>query len=83
MHERADPLIVVLELVKCLLRFKEYKGLIHKEHTQTYIDIDAYKEMKRLKEIKENHFLLVRSKKRLPKIKNFKVSEKMLELRKN
>jgi len=39
--------------------------------------------MKRLKEIKENHFLLVRSKKRLPKIKNFKLSEKMLELRKN
>lgn len=46
-----------------------------------YIDIEAYKEMKRLKEIKENHFYLVRSKKRLPKIKNFKLSDKLEELR--
>jgi hypothetical protein len=33
--------------------------------------------MKRMKEIKEAHFTLVRSRKKLPKIKNFKFSQKL------
>lgn len=37
--------------------------------------------MKKLREIKENHLFMVRSKKRLPKIKNFKFSPKLKELR--
>lgn len=74
MNERAEPLIVLIEFIKCMLRFKEYKTLIHKENMNAYIELEAYKEMKRLKEIKENHFTLVRSKKKLPALKNFNVS---------
>lgn len=77
MNERAEPLIALLEFIKCIFRFKEYNKLIHKENINAYIDLDSYKEMKRLQEIKDNHFYLVRSKKRLPKIKNFKFSEKL------
>lgn len=74
MNERAEPLIVLIELVKCMLRFKEYKALIHKENMNAYIELEAYKEMKRLKEIKENHFTLVRSKKKMPTLRNFQMS---------
>jgi hypothetical protein len=77
MNEKSDPLIVVIEFIKFILRFKEYKSLIFKENINAYIELEAYKELKRLKEIKDNHFYLVRSKKKLPKIKNFKFSEKL------
>lgn len=77
LNERDEPLVALIEFFKAFLRLKEYKGLIYKENINAYIELDAYKELKRLKEIKENHFLLVRSKKRLPKIKEFKFSEKL------
>lgn len=70
MNEKAEPLIALIELIKCVFRFYEYKALINKENLHSYIDLEAYKEMKRLKEIKENHFALVRSKKKLPLLRN-------------
>lgn len=82
LNEKCEPLIVFVEAVKCILRLKEYKALIQREKINSYIDIDSYKEMKRLKEIKDNHFYLVRSKKKMPKIKNFKVSERLEEMKK-
>lgn len=82
LRERADPLVVILELVKCLFRFKEYKALINQENIQVYLDKESYKDFKLKKEYKESHFKLARTKKVLPKIKGFKVNERMLELRK-
>jgi len=80
LNERDEPLIATIEFIKAILKFKEYKALILKENINAYIELDAYKEIKRLKEIKENHFYLVRSKKRLPKIKTFKFSDKLTDL---
>lgn len=42
MNERAEPLVAVIEFVKCIFRFKEYKALIHKENINAYIDMEAY-----------------------------------------
>ena len=81
LNERCEPLIAVIEAFKSLLRLREYKQLIDKENINAYIDIDAYKELKRIKEIKDSHFFLVRSKKQLPKIKQFKVSQKLTDLK--
>ena len=81
MHERSEPLIALIELFKCVLKFREYRLLVGQERINTYIDMDAYQELKRLKEIKDAHFTLVRSKKRLPKIKNFKISQKLDQLK--
>ena len=61
MHERPEPLIAVVEFLKCLLRLREYALLVGRERVNAYIDADQYQEMKRLKEIKEQHFTLVRS----------------------
>lgn len=69
LNERCEPLIALLEGVKAMLRLREYNQLINKENINAYIDIEAYKELKRLKEIKDSHFYLVRSKKQMPKIK--------------
>ena len=69
LHERAEPLIAVIELGRAILRFREYRLLVGQERINTYIEMEAYQELKRMKEIKEAHFTLVRSKKRLPKIK--------------
>jgi hypothetical protein len=71
-NERVEPLILVFEGINMVLRLREYVQLVKREHLNSYIDLDAYEDWKKLKEIKENHFFLVRSKKRLPKIKNFK-----------
>lgn len=76
-HERCEPLIAVIEFAKCILRFREYRLLVGSERINTYIDMEAYHEHKRLKEIKDAHFTLVRTQKRLPKIKNFKLSHKL------
>ena len=82
MNERPEPLIAVIEFAKCILKLKEYALLVGQERLNAYIDSDQYQEMKRLKEIKEAHFTLVRSRKRLPKIKSFKFSEKLEALKK-
>jgi len=77
MNERTEPLIAVVEFVKMILKFREYRLLVGSERINAYIDMEAYQEMKRLKEIKDAHFTLVRSRKRLPKIKQFKLSQKL------
>jgi hypothetical protein len=82
MHERVEPLLVVIEIGKVLLKLREYRLLVGHEKINTYIDMDAYQEMKRLKEIRDAHFTLVRSQKTLPKIKNFKPSAKLQQLKK-
>ncbi len=82
MNERPEPLIAVIEFAKCIMKLREYALLVGQERLNAYIDSDQYQEMKRLKEIKEAHFTLIRSRKRLPKIKSFKFSEKLEALKK-
>ena len=82
MHEKPEPLIAVIELIKCVLKLKEYRILVGQEKINSYLEMEHYQELKILKEIKDAHFTLVRSKKRLPKIKNFKFSQKLEALKK-
>lgn len=74
LNERSEPLIAIIEFFKCILKFREYKMLVDTEKVNSYIEMETYQEMKRIKEIKDAHFTLVRSRKKLPKIKNFKFS---------
>ena len=71
MNENADPLLCLIEVVKAGLKLKEYDSLLRKEKINVYLDLEGYTEMKRLKEIKENHFYLLRSKRKYPKLKQF------------
>lgn len=80
LNENCDPLLFIFESGKAILRLIEYDQLLRLEKINVYIDMDAYREMKRLKEIKEAHFYLVRSKRKYPKLKNFKVSNKLKQL---
>ena len=80
MHENVDPLLFVIESVKAAFKLKEYDALLRKEKINTYLDMDSYKELKRLKEIKENHFFLSRSKRKMPKLKRFKFSDRLKQL---
>ena len=77
LNERCEPIVVVVEAVKALMRLREYSQLLVKENINVFIDIDAYKDFKVLKEIKESHFNLIRTKRQLPKIPEFKVSKKL------
>ena len=81
LNEKAEPLIAVVELVKSILKFREYRLLVSSENLNTYIEMESYHELKRIKEIKDKHFQLVRSKKTLPKLKNFKPSSKLEQLK--
>ena len=71
----------MIELIKSVLKFREYRILVGQERINTYIEMEAYHELKRMKEIKEAHFTLVRAKKVLPKIKQFKVSARLEQLK--
>lgn len=62
LNERCEPIVLIIEGLKSFLRLREYSQLLFKENINVYIDIEAYKDMKRLKEIKESHFTLIRSK---------------------
>lgn len=42
MHERAEPLIAVIEGIKCLLKLREYKLLVGQEKINTYIEMETY-----------------------------------------
>ena len=42
LNERDEPLILVIEGVKALLRFREYRLLVKQERINTYIEMEAY-----------------------------------------
>ena len=77
LNEKAEPLIAVIEFIKAILKFREYRLLVGSEKLNTYIEMESYHELKRIKEIKDKHFQLVRSKKTLPKLKQFKLNAKL------
>jgi len=55
LHEKDEPLIAVVELVKAALKLREYYQLIVKEKIHSYLELESYRELTLLKEIKENH----------------------------
>ena len=67
LNEQSEPLVIVIEGIKCLLKLREYRQLINKEHINAYIELEAYKELKKLKEIKASHYHWVRARNRLPR----------------
>lgn len=81
LHERSEPIVAVFELVKMVCQLREYHGLLYNEKVHTYIDLEDYQELKKIKEYKESHFTLKRTKKDLPKLKEFQISEKFKEFK--
>jgi hypothetical protein len=55
LHEKNEPLISVIELFKACLKLREYYQLIKKENVHSYLELESYRELTLLKEIKENH----------------------------
>ena len=55
LHEKNEPLISVIELFKAVLKLREYYQLIKKENVHSYLELESYRELTLLKEIKENH----------------------------
>ena len=71
LHEKDEPLIAGIEFVKAGLKLREYYQLITKENINSYLELDSYKELTLLKEIKEGHIELMRSKRRMQILPNF------------
>ena len=74
LHEKDEPLISIIELFKASLKLREYYLLMKKENVQSYLELESYKELTLLKEIKVNHIQLMRSKRRICKLKGFETS---------
>ena len=72
LHEKDEPLIVFVEAVKAGLKLREYYQLIHKEKVSSYLELESYKELTLLKEIKEGHIELMRTKRRMQKMPQIK-----------
>ena len=52
---RSEPIISYVELFKSVLKLREYYQLLRKERVHSYLELESYKELMLLKEIKENH----------------------------
>lgn len=81
LHEKDEPLIAVVELAKASLKLREYYQLIHKENIHSYLELESYRELTLLKEIKENHIQLMRSKRRIQKVKSFGVDQNFKQIK--
>jgi hypothetical protein len=81
MNEHCEPLMVLIEIAKAGLRFKEYAALVKKEGIKLYIEQSEYKEHKEISEIKQTHYKLSMTKKQVPKIKNFMLPDKLKQIR--
>lgn len=68
LHEEDEPLIALVEAIKAGLKLREYYYLIHREGIHSYLELDSYKELTLLKEIKEGHIQMMRTKRRLQKL---------------
>jgi hypothetical protein len=71
LHEKGEPLISWIELFKASLKLREYYLLMTKENISSYLELESYKELTLLKEIKVNHIQLMRSKRSICKLKGF------------
>lgn len=62
LHEKDEPLIMLIEAAKSCFKLREYYQLIHQEGINIYLDIESYRELTLLKEIKEGHIQMMKTK---------------------
>lgn len=56
LHEKNEPLISLFELIKAALKLREFHQLLTKERgIHTYLELESYRELTLLNEIKQNH----------------------------
>ena len=79
LSEKVEPLIYFFEVIKALLKLKEYTDLITKEKLACYISKERYEEHKKDEERRKSMLMLPRSGKNLPKPAKFPISNKMLK----
>jgi hypothetical protein len=65
MHEKDEPLVLVIELAKSVFRLREFLQLTGKENISSYIELESYRELKLLKEIKDTHISMMRTKRQI------------------
>ena len=72
-REKDEPIVAVLELIKAVLKLKEYHTLITQENAvSVYLEPDSYRDMCLQSEIKQNHNRFTRSRKYVPQLNQFK-----------
>ena len=82
LHEKDEPLIALVELVKAGLRLKEYYHLVTREKgIHSYLDLDSYRELTLFKEIKKNHVQLMHTKRRVEKLHYLQINQAFQDLK--
>ena len=82
LHEKDEPLIALIELVKAGLKLREYHQLLTKEKgIHSYLELESYRELTLLNEIKQNHIQLMRQKRRVEKLHNFQLNQQYEQIR--
>lgn len=80
-NEKDEPLVCLVELAKAACKLLEFRQLVARENINSYIELESYRELKLLKEIKENHLRLMRSKKQVLKLQNFTLAPELQALK--
>ena len=42
-NERDEPIVLVIELAKCIMKMREYVALVHNESINVYVEVDLYR----------------------------------------
>ena len=66
-NERGEPLVLAFEILKAILRLREYRALVKHERINTLIDMEHYTQLKLAQEHEDKMCSLIRSQKQVEK----------------
>ena len=66
-NERDEPLVFAFEILKAILRLREYRALVRHERINTLIDMEHYTQLKLAQEHEDKMCSLIRSQKMVEK----------------
>ena len=81
LSRQSDYLIMLIEFLKSLTKFREYRMLTQKENIKLFIEQSEYFEHKENREIKMTHYTLKSQQSQACRIKNFRINPKLKEIR--
>ena len=83
LHEKDEPLMACIEVVKAGLKLRELWQLVSKEKVNSYIELESYRELTIMKDIYQTQIKLMRTKRRVKKLELFHANRDYKQLKNN
>ena len=81
-NERDEPIVLVVEIIKAILKMREYRALVNHEKINVLVDMDVYRNFKASEAYEQSLLKLIRSNKTISKPPLYTLSSGLAEIRK-